>query len=97
MHQTELVIRGRRVVTETFSRPGVRAYYAAAYISSISIFEDVPAGADLIEAAPESSSCRGWSTLMYTSTNQAAQTGRDLKRPRAQPRRAASPQLSICL
>jgi allantoinase len=53
MHQTELVIRGRRVVTEHSVGPA-SVHIARGYISSISIFEDVPSGAELIEAAPES-------------------------------------------
>jgi allantoinase len=53
MHQTELVIRGRRVVTENSVGPA-SVHIARGHISSISIFEDVPAGADLIQAAPES-------------------------------------------
>src|SRR6185369_8826514 len=53
MHQTELVIRGRRVVTEHSVGPA-SVHISRGHISSISMFEDVPAGADLIEAAPES-------------------------------------------
>src|SRR6476660_8036917 len=53
MHETELVIRGRRVVTEHSVGPA-SVHVTRGYISSISIFEDVPAGAELIEAAPES-------------------------------------------
>jgi allantoinase len=53
MHQTELVIRGRRVVTEHSVGPA-SVHITHGYISSISIFEDVPAGAELIEAAPDS-------------------------------------------
>src|SRR6185369_1255706 len=53
MHETELVIRGRRVVTEHSVGPA-SVHIRRGYISSISIFEDVPAGAELIEAAPES-------------------------------------------
>jgi allantoinase len=53
MHQVELVIRGRRVVTEHSVGP-VSVHITRGYISSISIFEDVPAGAELIEAEPES-------------------------------------------
>lgn len=53
MQQAELVIRGRRVVAEKSVRPA-SVHITGGYISSISIFEDVPAGAELIEAAPES-------------------------------------------
>jgi allantoinase len=53
MHSPELVIRGRRVVTENSVAPA-SVHITRGYISSISIFEDVPSGCDLIEAAPES-------------------------------------------
>jgi len=53
MHPPELVIRGRRVVTENSVAPA-SIHVTRGYISSISIFEDVPAGCDLVEAAPES-------------------------------------------
>src|SRR5262249_22880204 len=53
MHPPELVIRGRRVVTENSVGPA-SLHVTRGYISSISIFEDVPAGCELIEAAPES-------------------------------------------
>src|SRR5689334_12229600 len=53
MHPPELVIRGRRVVTENSVAPA-SVHIARGYISAISIFEDVPSGCDLIEAAPES-------------------------------------------
>src|SRR5215813_5748868 len=49
----ELVIRGRRVVTENSVGPPP-GHITSGYISSISIFEDIPAGCELIEAAPES-------------------------------------------
>src|SRR5918999_4722452 len=49
MHATELVIRGRRVITEHGVGPA-SVHVTRGYISSISIFEDVPAGADLVEA-----------------------------------------------
>src|SRR5262245_44378097 len=52
MHPTELVIRGRRVVTENWVGPA-SLHITRGYISSISIFEDLPAGAELIEAGPE--------------------------------------------
>src|SRR6266478_4949002 len=45
----ELVIRGRRVVTENEIGPA-SVHVRRGYISSISIFEDVPSGCDLIEA-----------------------------------------------
>src|SRR5437016_14678335 len=53
MHPPELVIRGRRVVTEHSVSPA-SVHITRGYISSISIFEDVPSGCELIEAAPES-------------------------------------------
>ena len=49
MHPVELVIRGRRVVTEHGTEPA-SVHITHSYISSISIYEDVPAGAELIEA-----------------------------------------------
>src|SRR5260370_25223515 len=49
----ELVIRGRRVVTENAAGPA-SVHVRRGYISSISIFEDVPAGCDLIEAGERS-------------------------------------------
>lgn len=49
MHPVELVIRGRRVVTEHGIAPA-SVHVARGYISSISIFEDVPEGAELVEA-----------------------------------------------
>ncbi|HKP38513.1 MAG TPA: allantoinase AllB [Pyrinomonadaceae bacterium] len=49
MHPVDLVIRGRRVVTEHGIGPA-SLHLSRGYISSISIFEDVPAGADLVEA-----------------------------------------------
>jgi allantoinase len=53
MHPVDLVIRGRRVVTEHGIGPA-SLHITRSYISSISIFEDVPAGAELIEADPAS-------------------------------------------
>src|SRR6266550_5031990 len=53
MHPPELVIRGRRVVTENSVAPA-SVHITRGYITSVSIFEDVPAGCDLVEAAPES-------------------------------------------
>src|SRR5215813_11272846 len=53
MHPPELVIRGRRVVTEHSVAPA-SVHVTRGYISAISIYEDVPAGCELIEAAPES-------------------------------------------
>ena len=53
MPQAELVIRGRRIVTDHSVGPA-SVHITRGHISSISIFEDVPAGAELIEAAPES-------------------------------------------
>ncbi|MGQ0760529.1 MAG: allantoinase AllB [Acidobacteriota bacterium] len=49
MHAPELVIRGRRVVTEHGIAPA-SVHVTRGHISSISIFEDVPEGADLVEA-----------------------------------------------
>ena len=49
MHPVELVIRGRRVVTEHGIVPA-SGHITRDYISSISIYEDVPGGAELIEA-----------------------------------------------
>src|SRR5215813_2736296 len=49
MHPVELVIRGRRVVTEHGIGPA-SVHITGSYISSISIYEDVPEGAELIEA-----------------------------------------------
>src|SRR5438105_7230719 len=53
MHPPDLVIRGRRVVTENSVAPA-SVHITRGYISSVSIFEDVPSGCELIEAAPES-------------------------------------------
>src|SRR6185369_18073280 len=53
MHPPELVIRGRRVVTGNSVAPA-SVHIARGYITSVSFFEDVPDGCDLIEAAPES-------------------------------------------
>lgn len=53
MHAPELVIRGRRVVTENSVGPA-SVHVTRRYISAISIFEDVPAGCDLVEADPNS-------------------------------------------
>src|SRR5438046_8749851 len=53
MHPPELVIRGRRVVTEHSVAPA-SVHITRGYISAISIYEDVPSGCDLIEAAPGS-------------------------------------------
>src|SRR5438094_2960947 len=53
MHPPDLVIRGRRVVTENSVAPA-SIHITRGYISSVSIFEDVPSGCELIEAAPES-------------------------------------------
>ena len=49
MHPIELVIRGGRVVTEHGIGPA-SVHITRSYISSISIYEDVPDGAELIEA-----------------------------------------------
>jgi allantoinase len=49
MHATELVIRGRRVVTERGVGPA-SVHVTGGYISSISIFEDAPEDAELVEA-----------------------------------------------
>jgi allantoinase len=53
MHPPELVIRGRRVVIDDSIRPA-SLHITRGYISSISIFEDVPEGCDLVEADPDS-------------------------------------------
>src|SRR5437764_5147289 len=53
MHPPELVIRGRRVVTENSVAPA-SVHITRGYISSVSIFEVAPSGCKLIEAAPES-------------------------------------------
>src|SRR5881275_2137111 len=53
MHSPELVIRGRRVVIGNSIRPA-SLHITRGYISSISIFEDVPDGCELIEADPDS-------------------------------------------
>jgi allantoinase len=53
MSEVELVIRGRRVVTEHGVGPAA-VHVRRGYISSISIFEDVPDGCELIEAEPDS-------------------------------------------
>src|SRR5438105_64758 len=53
MHPPDLVIRGRRVVTENSVAPA-SVHITRGYISSVSIFEDVPSGCELIEAGPES-------------------------------------------
>src|SRR5712691_11302887 len=53
MSETELVIRGRRVVAEKGIGPA-SVHIRRGYISSISIFEDVPSGCELIEAQPDS-------------------------------------------
>jgi len=50
MHPVELVIRGRRVLTEHGISPA-SIHITRSYISSISIYEDVPDGAELIEAS----------------------------------------------
>ena len=49
MHPVDLVIRGRRVVTEHGILPA-SVHVTRGFISSISIFEDVPEGAELVEA-----------------------------------------------
>src|ERR1043165_3701651 len=49
MHSPELVIRGRRVLIGDSIRPA-SLHITRGYISSISIFEDVPDGAELIQA-----------------------------------------------
>src|ERR1043166_3966232 len=53
MHPPQLGIRGRLVVTENFIAPA-SVHITRGYISAISIFEDVPAGCELIEADPDS-------------------------------------------
>ena len=54
MHEPDLCIRGRRVATEHGVGPA-SVHITRGYISSISIFEDVPSSAlEVIEANPES-------------------------------------------
>jgi allantoinase len=53
MHSPELVIRGRRVVTEHSVAPA-SVHITRGSVSAISIYEDVPAGCELIEAGPQS-------------------------------------------
>src|SRR5436853_6242009 len=53
MHPVDLVIRGRRVVTEHGIGPA-SIHIARGYISSISIFEDTSPPAELIEADTDS-------------------------------------------
>jgi allantoinase len=53
MHPVDLVIRGRRVVTERGIDPAA-VHISRHYVTSISIFEDVPSGAELIDAGPDS-------------------------------------------
>src|SRR5438876_596810 len=53
MHRPELVIRGRRVVTEDRLGPA-SVHITSGYISSISVLEDVPSGSDIIEAGEDS-------------------------------------------
>src|ERR1051326_9079429 len=54
MHEPDLCIRGRRVVTEHGVGPA-SVHITRGYISSISIYEDVPSSAlEVIEANPES-------------------------------------------
>src|SRR5438093_4653603 len=54
MHEPDLCIRGRRVVTEHGVGPA-SVHITRGYISSISVFEDVPSSApEIIEVAPES-------------------------------------------
>lgn len=48
MHPVDLVIRGRRVVTENGIGPA-SVHVSRAHISAVSIFDDVPDGCDLIE------------------------------------------------
>src|SRR5881392_2437042 len=54
MHEPDLCIRGRRVVTEHGVGPA-SVHITRGYVSSISIFEDVPSSAlEVIEADPDS-------------------------------------------
>jgi allantoinase len=53
MDPVDLVIRGRRVVTEHGIGPA-SLHITGSYISAISTFEDIPASAELIEADPDS-------------------------------------------
>src|SRR6266702_3664405 len=53
MPNPELVIRGQRVVTGNSVAPA-SVHITRGYISSISIFEDIPADSEVIEAGAES-------------------------------------------
>lgn len=53
MHPVEVVIRGRRVFAENSVGPA-SVHITRGHISTISIYEDVPEGAELFEADPES-------------------------------------------
>jgi allantoinase len=53
MHPVDLVIRGRRVVTPEGIGPA-SVHISRGHISSISVFEDLPDGCDLIEATDPS-------------------------------------------
>ena len=53
MHSPELVIRGHRVVTSRGVGPAA-IHISRGVISSVSAIDDVPAGCDVIDAAPES-------------------------------------------
>src|ERR1041385_2354664 len=53
MDRSELVIRGRRVVTEHSVAPA-SVHITRGFISSISIYDDAPSGCEVIEAGPES-------------------------------------------
>lgn len=53
MPTVDLVIRGRRVVTERGIEPAA-VHISRGYITSISVFEDVPSGAELIDADQDS-------------------------------------------
>src|SRR6266567_2155058 len=53
MPNPELVIRGQRVVTGNSVAPA-SVHITRGYISSISIFEDIPADCEVIEAGAES-------------------------------------------
>jgi len=53
MQPPELVIRGRRVVTEHSVAPA-SVHITRGYISAVASYDDVPKGCDVIDAAPES-------------------------------------------
>src|SRR2546429_8356370 len=53
MNQTDLVIRGRRVVTENAMRPA-SVHLSQGRIVGIAAFEEVPSGSEIVEAGEDS-------------------------------------------